>query len=75
MLFEGQPDFSLVSNGAECVMIDKKFFMEHASHSLIVQLKGVVRNTLLLLLLLLLLLIISRDYINYKKAYATYSIK
>ncbi|XP_045167047.1 uncharacterized protein LOC123530343 [Mercenaria mercenaria] len=39
MLFENQPHFSLVSNGAECIMIEKKFFLEHASQRLMVALR------------------------------------
>ncbi|KAL3851624.1 hypothetical protein ACJMK2_015357 [Sinanodonta woodiana] len=39
VLFEKQPSFSLVSNGAECIMIDKKFFLEHASYAHIVRLR------------------------------------
>ncbi|XP_052778604.1 uncharacterized protein LOC128216051 [Mya arenaria] len=39
MLFENQPNFSLVSNGAECIMIEKKFYMENASQAQIVKLK------------------------------------
>ena len=42
MLFEGQPNFSLVSNGAECVMIEKKFFMEHATYKHLVNLREAV---------------------------------
>ena len=44
MLFEGQPNFSLVSNGAECVMIEKKFFMEHVTQSNLVRLREAVRH-------------------------------
>jgi hypothetical protein len=28
MIYQDQPSMSLVSNGAECIMISKKFFME-----------------------------------------------
>jgi len=31
MIFDEQPSLSLVSNGAECIMISKKFFMNHCS--------------------------------------------
>ena len=50
MLFEGQPNFSLVSNGAECVMIEKKFFMEHATYKHIVKLREAVSSRKILLL-------------------------
>lgn len=39
MLFDNQPCFSLVSNGVECIMIEKKFFQEHASQKLIVSMR------------------------------------
>ncbi|KAK3601751.1 hypothetical protein CHS0354_016114 [Potamilus streckersoni] len=39
VLFEKQPSFSLVSNGVECIMIDKKFFLEHASYGHMVRLR------------------------------------
>ncbi|XP_052266404.1 uncharacterized protein LOC127868549 [Dreissena polymorpha] len=39
LLFENQPNFSIISNGAECIMIEKKFFLEHASQALVVKLK------------------------------------
>ncbi|XP_060593908.1 uncharacterized protein LOC132748342 [Ruditapes philippinarum] len=39
MLFENQPHFSLVSNGSECIMIEKKFFLENASQRLMVALR------------------------------------
>ncbi|XP_033645962.1 uncharacterized protein LOC117305239 [Asterias rubens] len=31
MLFDFQPSFSVVSNGAECILISKKFYREHAT--------------------------------------------
>ncbi|XP_068761592.1 uncharacterized protein [Montipora capricornis] len=31
MIFDEQPSLSLVSNGAECIMISKKFFLAHCS--------------------------------------------
>ena len=43
MLFENQPNFSIVSNGAECIMIEKKFYMENSSQAHIVKLKEMVR--------------------------------
>ncbi|XP_076468704.1 uncharacterized protein LOC143299406 isoform X2 [Babylonia areolata] len=36
---ENQPSVSLVSNGAECVSISKKLFMEHASHAFITRIR------------------------------------
>ncbi|XP_070557882.1 cGMP-dependent protein kinase-like [Ptychodera flava] len=39
MLFENQPSLSLVSNGAECIVISKKFFMEHANEDLMTRLR------------------------------------
>lgn len=42
MLYDNQPNFSLVSNGAECIMIEKKFFMENASQWLMVHLRETV---------------------------------
>lgn len=48
MLFDNQPEFSLVSNGTECIMIEKKFFLEHASQKLMVQLRENVSYLLLM---------------------------
>lgn len=39
MLYENQPHFSLVSNGAEVIMVEKKFYLENASQRLMVQLR------------------------------------
>jgi len=34
MVFDEQPSLSLVSNGAECIMISKKFFLTHCSDAI-----------------------------------------
>ncbi|CAH3013636.1 unnamed protein product [Porites evermanni] len=34
MVFDEQPSLSLVSNGAECIMISKKFFLSHCSDAI-----------------------------------------
>ncbi|XP_031549510.1 uncharacterized protein LOC116287037 [Actinia tenebrosa] len=34
MLFDDQPSLSLVSNGAECIMISKKFYLSHCTDSM-----------------------------------------
>lgn len=34
MVFDEQPSLSLVSNGAECIMISKKFFLTHCSDAM-----------------------------------------
>ena len=34
-----QPEFSLVSNGAEVIMIDKRFYEEHCSQRLMTDLR------------------------------------
>ena len=31
VVFSDQPSLSLVSNGAECIVINKKFYLEHAT--------------------------------------------
>lgn len=44
MFFDHQPHFSLVSNGAEVIMIEKKFFQDNASQRLMVQLREAVNS-------------------------------
>ncbi|KAL4226239.1 hypothetical protein ACF0H5_014223 [Mactra antiquata] len=39
MIFENQPQFSLVSNGAECIMIEKKFYQEFSSQQLFIKIR------------------------------------
>ncbi|XP_077870075.1 uncharacterized protein LOC144363027 [Saccoglossus kowalevskii] len=39
VLFDDQPSLSLVSNGAECIVISKRLFMDHASDDLITKLR------------------------------------
>ncbi|EDO48125.1 predicted protein [Nematostella vectensis] len=34
MLFDDQPSLSLVSNGAECIMISKKFYLSHCTDAM-----------------------------------------
>ena len=34
MIHDDQPTFSLVSNGAECILINKKFYMDNVSKEL-----------------------------------------
>ncbi|KAL8560972.1 hypothetical protein ACOMHN_061186 [Nucella lapillus] len=36
---ENQPSMTLVSNGAECVSISKKLFLEHASHAFLTRIR------------------------------------
>ena len=31
MMFDDQPSFVVVSNGAECILLSKKFYLEHAT--------------------------------------------
>jgi hypothetical protein len=38
-----QPSFSVISNGAECVLIDKKYYIEHAPDALLKRLTFEVR--------------------------------
>ena len=38
-MFSDQPSVSLVSNGAECVVISKQLFLEHAPEHLIHQIR------------------------------------
>jgi hypothetical protein len=38
-----QPSFSVVSNGAECVLIDKNYYVQHASDALLKRLNFEVR--------------------------------
>ncbi|KAK6176728.1 hypothetical protein SNE40_014971 [Patella caerulea] len=39
LFFEDQPQFILVSRGVECIMISKKFYMQHASHAFLTKLR------------------------------------
>lgn len=47
-LFEDQPDLCVVSNGAECLKISKKFFLHHASKDLLERLRKEVSVCLFL---------------------------
>ncbi|KAI0214542.1 hypothetical protein LSAT2_000360, partial [Lamellibrachia satsuma] len=42
LLYEQQPNFSLVSNGAECIMIDKRFYVDNAPQALMRRLRAEV---------------------------------
>ncbi|XP_038068812.1 uncharacterized protein LOC119738140 [Patiria miniata] len=39
MLFDAQPSFSVVSNGAECILMSKKFYREHATPRMLTRLR------------------------------------
>ena len=39
-----QPSVSVVSNGAECIMIDKDFYVKHASDKLIQRIRSDVSH-------------------------------
>ncbi|XP_022100115.1 uncharacterized protein LOC110984339 [Acanthaster planci] len=39
MLFDAQPSFSVVSNGAECILMSKKFYREHATPKMLTRLR------------------------------------
>nr|KAG5706415.1 hypothetical protein BaRGS_033176 [Batillaria attramentaria] len=39
IFFDNQPAMALVSNGAECISISKKLFMEHASHAFVTRIR------------------------------------
>ena len=39
LFFDNQPSMTLVSNGAECISISKKLFMEHASHAFVTRIR------------------------------------
>ena len=43
MLYSDQPGFSLVSNGAEIILIDKKFYLENCPQRLLARLRREVR--------------------------------
>ena len=51
---EQAESFSVVSNGAECIMISKKFFLEKANEATMLHLRQVVRTKTRLVLLSLL---------------------
>ena len=42
--FENQPNFSLVSNGVEVIMINKKFYTENMTNNQLVRLREHVRH-------------------------------
>nr|XP_054750195.1 uncharacterized protein LOC129255905 [Lytechinus pictus] len=39
MAYESQPSFAVISNGAECILLSKKLYMEHASMRMISKLR------------------------------------
>ena len=39
VLFDAQPSFSVISNGAECILLSKKFYREHATSRMLTQLR------------------------------------
>ena len=43
-IFSKQPDFSLISNGAECIMIDKRFYFDHVPQLLMNRLRDDVSH-------------------------------
>ena len=48
MLYDDQPGFSLVSNGAEIILIDKKFYLENCPQSLLTRLRREVTDVFVL---------------------------
>ena len=39
VLFDAQPSFSVISNGAECILLSKKFYREHATPKMLTRLR------------------------------------
>ncbi|XP_072027225.1 uncharacterized protein [Amphiura filiformis] len=40
MMFDDQPSFVVVSNGAECILLSKKFYLEHATLAMLSRLRA-----------------------------------